>query len=198
MGSLSLLQGIFPTQGSNSGLPHCRQILYQLSHKGRPKTLEWVVYPFSRGASWLRNQSGVSCITGRFFTNWAIREAHFPHNSASGETPSEGSSTSVCWSLHMSDQRIKAKPLFSQLTTQPGTLAFKRNNKRTHTKGSTCLPQDSSHCPERCQLLDSQDPSSPPTSWASICVLQRQQKPWRHAGRTVCAAGEENRSRTEL
>ena len=31
--SLSLLQGIFPTQGLNSGLPHCRQILYQLSHK---------------------------------------------------------------------------------------------------------------------------------------------------------------------
>ena len=34
VGSLSLLQGIFPTQGSNPGLPHCRQILYQLSHKG--------------------------------------------------------------------------------------------------------------------------------------------------------------------
>ena len=33
-GSLSLLQGIFPTQGSNPGLPHCSQILYQLSHQG--------------------------------------------------------------------------------------------------------------------------------------------------------------------
>ena len=33
VGSLSLLQGIFPTQGSNSGLPHCRRILYLLSHK---------------------------------------------------------------------------------------------------------------------------------------------------------------------
>ena len=32
----SLLQGIFPTQGSNPGLSHCRQILYQLSHKGSP------------------------------------------------------------------------------------------------------------------------------------------------------------------
>ena len=32
--SLSLLQGIFPTQGSNPGLPHCRQILYQLSYQG--------------------------------------------------------------------------------------------------------------------------------------------------------------------
>ena len=35
VGSLSLLQGIFPTQGSNLGLPHCRRILYQLSHQGR-------------------------------------------------------------------------------------------------------------------------------------------------------------------
>ena len=34
--SLSLFQGIFPTQGSNSGLLHCRWILYQLSHKGSP------------------------------------------------------------------------------------------------------------------------------------------------------------------
>ena len=34
--SLSLLQGIFPTQGWNPGLPHCRRILYQLSHKGSP------------------------------------------------------------------------------------------------------------------------------------------------------------------
>jgi len=51
MGSLSLLQGIFPTQGSNPGLPHCRQILYQLSHKGSPRILEWVAYHFSRGSS---------------------------------------------------------------------------------------------------------------------------------------------------
>ena len=39
VGSLSLLQGIFPTQGSNPGLPHCRWILYQLSHKRSPLTL---------------------------------------------------------------------------------------------------------------------------------------------------------------
>ena len=37
IGSLSLLQRIFPTQGSNPGLPHCGQILYQLSHKGSPR-----------------------------------------------------------------------------------------------------------------------------------------------------------------
>ena len=48
-GSLSLLQRIFPTQGSNPGLLHCSQILYQLSHKGSPRILEWVAYPFSKG-----------------------------------------------------------------------------------------------------------------------------------------------------
>ena len=40
VGSLFLFQGIFPTQGSNPGLPHCRQILYQLSHKGSPRILD--------------------------------------------------------------------------------------------------------------------------------------------------------------
>ena len=72
MGSLSLLQGIFPTQGSNPGLLHCRQILYQLNHKGSPKVLGWVAYPFSRRSSPPRNQTGVSCIAGRFFTSWAM------------------------------------------------------------------------------------------------------------------------------
>ena len=75
VGSLSFLQGIFPTQGLNSGLPHFRQILYQLSHKGSPRILEWVAYPFSSGSSQPRNWTGVSCIAGGFFTNWAMREA---------------------------------------------------------------------------------------------------------------------------
>ena len=54
---------------------HCREILYQLSHKGSPRILEWVAYPFSRGSSWPMNWTGVSCIAGGFFTNWAIMEA---------------------------------------------------------------------------------------------------------------------------
>ena len=55
VGSLSLLQGIFPTQGLNIGLRHCRQILYQLSHDGSPKTMEWVAYPFFGGSSQTRD-----------------------------------------------------------------------------------------------------------------------------------------------
>ena len=36
---------------------------------------EWVAIPFSRGSSHLRDQTWVSCITSRFFTNWVTREA---------------------------------------------------------------------------------------------------------------------------
>ena len=42
-----------------------------------PSLLEWVAYPFSRGSSLPRNQTGVSCIAGGFFTSSAIREAIF-------------------------------------------------------------------------------------------------------------------------
>ena len=64
-------KGSSPTQGSNPGLRHCRWILCQLSHKGSPRILEWVAYSFSSGSSQPRNWTKVSCITGRFFTNWA-------------------------------------------------------------------------------------------------------------------------------
>ena len=66
-GSHSLLQGIFPTQGSSPGLPHCRWLLNQLSHQGSPRILEWAAYPFSRGSSWPRTRTGVSCMVGGFF-----------------------------------------------------------------------------------------------------------------------------------
>ena len=66
VGSLSLLQRIFLTQEPNRGLPHCRQILYQLSRKGSPRILERVAYPFSSSSSQPRNQTGVSCIASRF------------------------------------------------------------------------------------------------------------------------------------
>ena len=75
--SLSLLQGIFPTQGLNSGLLHCRWILYQLSHKGSPTILEWVAYPFSRGSSWTRNQTGI-CIAGDYQLSYQ-GSPHLPH-----------------------------------------------------------------------------------------------------------------------
>ena len=71
VGYYAFPQGIFQTQQSNPGLQHCRRILYCLSHQGSLRILEQVAYPFSRGSSPPRNQTGVSCIAGRFFTSWA-------------------------------------------------------------------------------------------------------------------------------
>ena len=45
------------------------------------RILEWVAIPFSRGSSYPRHQTGVSCIAGRFFTIWATREAPWKHYS---------------------------------------------------------------------------------------------------------------------
>ena len=87
-----LLRGIFPTQGLDPGLLHCRWILYQLSHKGSPKPLqscsilcdpmdcslpgcsvhfsilharilEWVAMSSSRGSSQPADQTHVSCVS---------------------------------------------------------------------------------------------------------------------------------------
>ena len=61
VGSLSLLQGIFPIQGSNPGLLHCRLILCEPSHKGSPRILKWVAISSSRRSSWPRDLIHVSC-----------------------------------------------------------------------------------------------------------------------------------------
>ena len=45
VGYYAPLQGIFPTQGWNPGLPHCRWILYCLSHQGSPRIVEWQCIP---------------------------------------------------------------------------------------------------------------------------------------------------------
>ena len=76
-GSRSLLQGIFPTQGSNPSLPHCRQILYQMSHRGSP-----------------RKQGGEAVfIKVRLRTGSASLEAHSVVQADLGSTWSQGERT---------------------------------------------------------------------------------------------------------
>ena len=53
----ALFQEIFPTQGSNPGLLHCRRILYRLSQQGSQRILEWIAYSFSRVTSQPKNWS---------------------------------------------------------------------------------------------------------------------------------------------
>ena len=73
---------LFPSPGdlSNPGIKQRFPTLQVDSLPAKPQgksknTLKWVAYPFSSGSSRPRNQTGVSCIAGGFFTNWAIREA---------------------------------------------------------------------------------------------------------------------------
>ena len=73
----SLLQGIFPTLGSNPGFPHSRWIVYHLSYQGSPGTLWGVAYTFFSRSLQLRNQNRVSCIAGGFSISWATREAPY-------------------------------------------------------------------------------------------------------------------------
>ena len=65
MGCHFLLQGIFSTQESNLHLLcllHCKRILYQLSHRGSPRILEWAACPFCRASSQPRSRTRFSCI----------------------------------------------------------------------------------------------------------------------------------------
>ena len=119
VGSLSVLQGIFPTQGFNPGLPldklnnawisvsstsngdysesiwmcvclvtnscptlfdpmDCSPPGSSLHGILQARILAWVAIHFSKGSSQPRDRTWVSCITGRFLTIWATREASLP------------------------------------------------------------------------------------------------------------------------
>ena len=77
VGSCSLLQGIFPIQGLNPGLPHCRQILYNLSPQGSLRILDWVAYPISGRCSWSR-KSDWDTLHCRVIS-WATRKAQLKY-----------------------------------------------------------------------------------------------------------------------
>ena len=111
------IQGIFPPQGSNPGLLHCRQIFYQLSHQGSPRILKWVACLFSRGSSWPRNWTRVSCTAGRFFTSWATREVHRTVQFSSVQSLSRVQLLATPWttacqaSLSITNTRSPPKPM---------------------------------------------------------------------------------------
>ena len=161
MGSLSLLQGIFPTQGSNPGLLHCRWILYQLSHKGSPRILEWVTYHFYSGSSQPRDWTLVSRIAGGFFTNWAIREApgnrgwedgkegFEEHSIRAGSTRKAANSQLTPLSLLVSVYSPSVGILFSNGKNWKGTQYFSlmilqnlgmgKRNIENHVQEEVCL-----------------------------------------------------------
>ena len=98
VGSLSLLRGIFPTQGSNPGLPHCRWILYQLSHQDSPKSrgeLYW-----KEALVYMQFSSYPNSIKYEF--NFCPSQ-YLCKLSSQLRNPLE--TEAVCWSLVQDDQR---------------------------------------------------------------------------------------------
>ena len=130
VGSHSLLQEIFPTQGSNPDLPHCRQILYQLSYQGSSRLLAWVAYSFSRASSWSRNWSSGWVIGWTFYLIWG---------QGTGLFRSRGSRQQLLWGLVRS--RGFCPVTFVQGST-PMTLGFPgspNGKESTYSAGDTGL-----------------------------------------------------------
>ena len=139
MSSLLLLQGIFPTQGLNSALLQFRQILYQLSHKGSPRILEWVAYPLPCGSFLPRNWTGFSLITDRYFINWAIssvsvvstslRQHGLQHARPPCPSPTPGVYSNSCplsWWCHPTISS-SVVPFYSHLQSFPASGSFQMN-----------------------------------------------------------------------
>ena len=73
-------RGSFPTQESNPGLLHCRQVLSKQSLQGSPRTLDWVTYPFSSGSSWPRNWTGSPALQADSLPAELPSQNHSPFN----------------------------------------------------------------------------------------------------------------------
>ena len=78
VGSLSLLHGIFPTQGSNPRFPALQADSLPAEPQGKPKNTGMGSLSLLQQIFPTRNWTRVSCIASGFFTNWAMREALEP------------------------------------------------------------------------------------------------------------------------
>ena len=127
MGCHALLQRNLPSPGIEPRSP-ALWILYHLSHQENPRILEWVAYPFSSETSPPRNQTGDSCIAGRFFTSQSTRKAH-----GGTDLPSKALSqpTSVALWLHSPGWRPHSRSPWSTCSSLPLPL-----RRHTPTPGS--------------------------------------------------------------
>ena len=99
------------------------------------RILEWVATSSSRGSSWPRDRTPVSCITGRFFTVWATREAQtLPDLVIINSAVMDSLILSLLWSIyvrveeldhrvHICSVLIDDAKLFSQVPIPMNTLA---------------------------------------------------------------------------
>ena len=103
-GAYSLLQGIFTTQGLNPGLPHCRQILYQLSHKGSPIP-GWVAYSLLQQI-FLTQESN----QGLLHCRWILYQLSYWGSPPKLEIwPPQNNWTSKLWNIHIFKDYLATK-----------------------------------------------------------------------------------------
>jgi len=72
VGCHALLQGTFPAQGMNPGLPHCRQTPYRLSHQGNPRIIEWSTGTQRTKVKYLQALPFLCVRLGEFYLNSLI------------------------------------------------------------------------------------------------------------------------------
>ena len=128
--------GDLPNPGIEPRFPHCRWILYQLNQNGSPRILEWLAYPFSSGSSQPRNQTGVSCLAGGFFTNWAVMEALVTWGHAAAAAKSLQSCLTLCDPIDGSLPGSSIHEIFQARVLEWGAIAF---SERCTTRRSIIL-----------------------------------------------------------
>ena len=104
------------------------------------RILEWVAFPFSRGSSQPRDRTQVSHIAGRFFTNWATREALFTFTSPSVQFISVAQSCpTLCGAMNRSTPGL---PVHHQLPEFTQTRVHRVSDaiQASHPLSSPCPP----------------------------------------------------------
>ena len=140
--------------------------------------LEWVASPFSRGSSWLGDQTQVSCIAGRFPTNWAAREALARCNTEHinevfmvfKEKESESEVTQSCLTL--------CDPMDCSLLLRPWDFPGKSTRVGCHFLFQGIFPTQGSnpglrHCKQMLYSLSHQGRRKKRKGWVYACLLEK-------------------------
>ena len=148
-----LLQGIFPTQGSNPGLLHCRQTLYHLSHQGSPKSLYCLIIrinisPVGGGRESQKHEWEVQrkTLKNRCFLVWPVHEMAGVEVIFSSELEVRFWRTlrvmhSICNQLKFILKRIGTFHIFNERNYMNCSM-FSRGNSNSKVgdrSGGTCL-----------------------------------------------------------
>ena len=136
------------------------------------RILVWVAIPFTRGTSWPRDQTWVSCVVGRFFTIWATSKTHysvklqlkcykFPYNFPDSHSPYSGT-----------DVRIQGFPLMIRVILDPGLRCKSKNTSCSHGQRSLagCSPRGHKESDVTEQQSTAQPEKLTTTIWATLPI----------------------------